>query len=201
MISRKLFWSVTSLVTIAGLGLGVLAADGFIHRTETATEAAWKEVYEAPSRLVGGVDAIVLAKAVAVEPGRVAYSDNGEDMLPFEVVEFQVVRGLKGAAGEDRVFVERAGGITPEGPALYVDADGGPFEKGATYLLFLKRQEDGPYYYQVNNQGRFLVDDDRLWAADERDPVARFFEGQTVAEGIGFIQSELREGRGMRRVQ
>ena len=65
------------------------------------------------------------------------------------------------------------------------------------YLLFLKKQEDGPYYYQVNHQGRYLVAGDRLWAADPEDSVAKAFEGAPVSRVIG----ELRSGGAPRRVE
>lgn len=85
----------------------------------------------------------MLGRAIDKQPGRIAYSANGEDALPFEVVAFQVLNGLKGKNGDGVVYVERAGGVDPEGNPVHLNADGGDFELGNTYLLFLKRQEDG----------------------------------------------------------
>lgn len=194
MISRKLVWTTTLVVAVAGLAGGALIADGLLHREVVTIDAAWKQVFTRPADLVRGADAIVFAKAVAVAPGRVAYSDNGEDALPFQVVEFEVVRGLKGAEGMDRVYVERAGGVDPEGRSVFLDMDGGPFELGQTYMLFLKTQEEGPYFYQVNDQGRYRVAQDRLIAAAPDDPVATRFHNRTVEEGAALVRSHLRAG-------
>ena len=176
MISRKLFWSLTLVLAVFGLTAGSLVGDVPAVRR---SEAVWKEVFGTPSEMVRNVDSIVLARMIEARAGRVAGSAGGE--LQFEVVELEVVRGLKGAAAGDRVLVERA----------RLDFDGGVFEPGATYLLFLRQQEDGPYFYQVNHQGRFLVVEDRLWASAPEDAVAGFFEGRPVSHGLGFVRQTL----------
>lgn len=185
MLSRKVFWSVTIALAVVGAASGALLGNAVFNHPTPASQAAWKEVFDSPSQLARRVDAVVLAKAVGVEPGRVAYSSNREDALPFEVVRFEVIRGLRGAGAGEIVPVERAAGD--------IDVDGGAYEMGATYLLFLKRQEEGPYFYQVNHQGRYLVDQGRLYAAAPEDPVASFFEGRPVAEGLGLVRGYLRE--------
>ncbi len=190
MITRKTFTTLT--LALAALGLAGSAYLGWqAHAAKAApvtlSHAAWKVRFDAPSDLARGVDAVVLATAVSERPGRVAFSENGEDSLPFEEVTFEVVRGFKGARNGEQVVVERAGGIDYEGNNVLLDADGGPFETGSTYLLFLMHQEDGPFYYQVNDQGRFLVEDDRLVAVSEGDDVASFFHGKPLAEGMRAI--------------
>lgn len=186
MISRKTFWSVALAVAVVGAASGVLMGNAFA--PAPPSHAAWKDVFEAAPQLSRGVDSIVIAKAVAVEPGRVAYSDNGEDVLPFQVFEFEVVNGVKGATNGERIFVERAGA-----PGVIIDVDGGPYELGATYMLFLNRQEDGPYFYQVNHQGRYLISDKTLYGVDPSDPVISFFDGRSVSEGLGIVRGYLRE--------
>lgn len=185
MLSRKVFWSVTIALAVVGVASGALLGNTVFNQPTHTSHAAWKEVFESPSHLAQRVDAVVLAKAVGVEPGRIVYSSNREDALPFEVVQFEVVRGIKGAAVGERVSVERAAGN--------ITIDGGAYEIGATYLLFLKQQEEGPYFYQVNHQGRYLVDKGRLYAAAPEDSVASFFEGRPVAEGLGLVRGYLRE--------
>lgn len=187
MISRKAFWSVALAVAVIGAGAGVLVGGAFA--PQPPAHAAWKDVFEAPSQLARGVDSIVLAKAVGVEPGRIAYSSDGRDFLSYQVYEFDVVRGMKGAETGERVFVERAGG-----PGIVLDVDGGNFEIGATYLLFLNKQDDGPYHFQVNDQGRYLVSGNRLYGIDPTDSVSAFFEGKPVSEGLGLVRGYLREG-------
>ncbi|HEX6903861.1 MAG TPA: hypothetical protein VF789_29390 [Thermoanaerobaculia bacterium] len=191
MRSSKLFWVVSLVLAIAGFTGGSLIS----HETSTeAGKAVWKEVYASPAEMAARVDAIVLARVTGTRQGRVVWSENGEDALPFQIVELEVLQGIKGAAKAERISLERVGGTAPDGRALDLSYDGGAFEPGATYLLFLKRQEDGPHFYQVNHQGRYLVAGDRLWAADPEDSVAKAFEGAPVARVVGELRrSSTRE--------
>ncbi|HVG06561.1 MAG TPA: hypothetical protein VNM67_02580 [Thermoanaerobaculia bacterium] len=176
MISRKLFWSLTLVLAVFGFTAGSLVGDVPEVRR---SEAVWKEVFRTPSEMVRNVDSVVLARMIEARPGRVVRSAG--DALPFEVVKLEVLRGFKGAAAGDRVLLERA----------RLDFDGGAFEPGATYLLFLRQQEGGPYFYQVNHQGRFLVVDGRLWASAHEDAVAGFFEGRPVGQALRFVRQVL----------
>lgn len=194
MITRKSFAMLT--LGVAALGAGGSAYIAWqAHAAKAApaklSHAAWKVRFDAPSELPRGVDVVALATAVDARPGRIAFSSNGEDSLPFEEVTFEIVRGLKGMRSGETVVVERAGGVDYEGHHVILDADGGPFEVGATYLLFLNRQEEGPYYYQVNDQGRYRLEGDRLAATSEDDPVAGFFHGRSLDEGTRLIAEFL----------
>jgi hypothetical protein len=155
--------------------------------------AVWKEVYSSPDQMIVGVDAIVLAEAVSVVPSRVARSENSEDELPFELVTFRVSNLIKGAKSEELVYVERAGGLDSNGQAINLDLDGGNFEIGKYYLLFLKQQEEGPYFYQVNDQGRYDVVGDKLKAVgnDETDKVKDSFKNKTVGEGLRMVKEKF----------
>jgi hypothetical protein len=188
MITRKTF-----LVTTFAIALGVLAVSAtigwdFHHQDSRSSSAAWKVNYQGPNELVNDVDVIALAQAVAATPSRVAYSDTGEDALPFQAIEFTVVQGIKGVEDGGQLVVERAGGIYPDGAKVNIDADGGDFVEGGTYLLFLKRQEDGPFYYQVNDQGRFQVVEGHLKAVDDDDPVAEHFQDKTPTEAVRLVR-------------
>lgn len=176
MISRKLFWSLTLVLAVFGFTAGSLVGDVPEVRR---SEAVWEEVFQTPSEMVHQVDSIVLARMIESRAGRVTGSAGGA--LQFEIVELEVLRGFKGAAAGERVLMERA----------RLDFDGGAFEPGATYLLFLRQQKDGPYFYQVNHQGRFLVVGDRLWASAPEDAVAAFFEGRPVRQSAGFLRQAL----------
>jgi hypothetical protein len=191
MLSRKVFWTGTLAVAAGGFLSGGLIAEHHLHRPQQTTRAAWKEVYKAPSELVRGVDAIALATAVSVQPGRTASSDNGEDVLRFELVNFDVTRGLKGVRTGERITLERA---AESAGGVLLDHDGGSFETGQTYLLFLKRQEDGgSYFYQVNDQGRFRVVNGRLIAARPHDKVASHWDQRTLEEGLRLVRANLRD--------
>jgi hypothetical protein len=183
MLSRKAFWTVTLAVAVIGVAGGALIGDSLIHQPSNHAEAAWAEVFDAPAEMASRVDSIVVAKAISVAPGRVAYSENGEDALPYEVFEFQVTRPVKGL-GESTIFVERAGG---EG--MHLDVDGGAFEIGSSYLLFLKRGENG-LYYQVNNQGRFRIANGRLTSTEKGDVVVDSLTGRSLAEGLRMLRVE-----------
>ena len=158
--------------------------------------AFWKEVYKNPEQLVRGVDLIVLGQAIDKQPGRIAYSANGDDALPFEVVAFRVLNSIKGKNGDGVIYVERAGGVDPEGNQVILSADGGDFELGNSYLLFLKRQEDGPYYYQVNDQGRYQVEGGRLKGVDKDDEVSSNFHDRSLEEGLRIIKESKDKATG-----
>lgn len=192
MRSRKLYWSLTLVLAVLGLSFGTLAGNNLDAHSDVdvqlSTRAVWKELYQTPAQMAARADAVVLARVAGVEPGRVAWSANGEDALPFQNVELDVVRAFKGASPGETISLERAGGTAPDGREVNLDFDGGAFEAGATYLLFLKRQEDGSSFYQVNHQGRYLLAEGRLWAVDPDDVVAKSFEGRPVAQGLGLVE-------------
>lgn len=155
--------------------------------------AVWKEVYSTPDQLIAGVDKIVMAEAVGITPNRVAFSENSADELPFELVAFRVSNPAKGAKNDEIIYVERAGGTDSEGRPVVIDFDGGNFEIGKSYLLFLKQQEQGPYFYQVNDQGRYNVVGEKLKAVgnDEKDSVKDFFKNKTAREGLRAVKEKL----------
>lgn len=186
MKSRKSFWFTTVAVVALGLVAGATVADRVIHRPVQYAEASWANLYKSPAGLARSVDAIVLAQAVDVAPGRVAFSDKGEGPLPFQTIQFDVLHGLKGAAAGDQITVERAGGA-----GVTITADGGEFTPGKVYLLFLNRQENGPYFYQVSYQGRFQLERDHFLAVAPDDPVATRFHGAKLEEGLARVQSAL----------
>lgn len=188
MLSRKVFWPVTFALALVGATSGALLGNHLTSLPVQESHAAWKQVFDSPSQLTRGVDAVVLARAVSVAPGRIAYSANGEDALPFQVYDFEVVRGIKGVKAGQRIQVERAGGVAPNGRPVLLDVDGGAYELGATYLLFINRQPESGFFYQVNHQGRYLVVQNRLYAAAPDNHVAGFFEGRPVNEGLGLVR-------------
>lgn len=193
MLTRNKFLTLTLVVALCGLSASALLGWSHHNPERRFSSAAWKEKYKSVDELVSRVDAIALARAVGVQPGRTAYSDNGEDALPFEVVQFEVVNGLKGVNDGEQVSVERAGGTDPSGHTVNVDIDGGEFEVGNTYLLFLKPQEDGQYYYQVNDQGRYQAAGRRLLAVDPREEVSAVFHGKLVQEGVDLVKQKAAE--------
>lgn len=189
-MTRRTFWTYTLIIALCGLS--VSAALGWRNHGrpagEVRTAASWKQHFKDAKELVKASDAVVVARADSVAPGRVAYSSDGEDSLAFEVVNFTVVDGLKGETDGSMVSVERVSN-SQEGTVAYFDFDGGNFEVGGTYLLFLKQQEDGgPFYYQINDQGRFHEEGGQLRAVEPGDPVAALFHGRSLKEGKALVK-------------
>ncbi|HEU4594820.1 MAG TPA: hypothetical protein VFS10_06600 [Pyrinomonadaceae bacterium] len=190
-MTRKTFWTYTLIVALCGLS--VSAAVGWSRHQQpaaggTKTAASWKHHFKDAKELVKSADAVVVARADSVAPGRVAYSADGQDSLSFEVVNFTVVDGLKGEKDGSMVSVERVSS-TQGGDVAYFNFDGGNYEVGGTYLLFLKQQEDGgPFYYQINDQGRFHEEGGQLRAVDPGDPVAALFQGRSVKEAKALVK-------------
>ena len=190
-MTRKTFWTYTLIVALCGLSVSAAvgwrrhqqpAADG------TRTAASWKHHFKDAKELVKSADAVVVARADSVAPGRVAYSSDGQDSLAFEVVNFTVVDGLKGEKDGSAISVERVSS-TQGGDVAYFNFDGGNYEVGGTSLLFLKQQEDGgPYYYQINDQGRFHEEGGQLRAVEPGDPVAALFHGRSVKEAKALVK-------------
>jgi len=194
MISKMKFWSVASGLAIVGLVASSAVTARYSNPGEPRSDAAWAFVAENPRMLVQHAHAIVVAEALATYPGRVATSDNGEDLLPFQIVELRVRKALKGSFPDGRVYVERAGGTEPgTGIRHDIDIDGGEFEVGRTYLLFLNEQpDDTGLYYQINDQGRYSLVGNELHAIeDEGDRVQHVFHQRTIAEAAALVQQLL----------
>lgn len=196
MRMRKSFWFATLAVVALGLVTGATVADRVLHEPVQYAEASWAKIFDSPAALARTVDVIVLAQAVDVAPGRVALSDKGEGALPFQLVDFEVIHGLKGAAAGERLTLERAGG-----DGVRITADGGEFTPGEVYLLFLQQQQDGPYLHQVNYQGRYHLQGDHLLAAAPDDPVATQLHGVTLTEAMARVGRLLGEGTPARVLQ
>lgn len=191
MISRKTFRIMSLVLAVTGLAVGAWGGLELAHQGRHLTATAWAEQFETPAGLARSVDVIALVRPVAVRPGRVATSINGEDALPFHLVEMEVLEGLKGAAPGESFVVERVGGVDPSGHHVFLDADGGDFVLGESYLVFLKRQPDGAYYYQVNDQGRYRLTPGGLEAVDHHDVVAARLHGRSLAEATLLVRSSL----------
>ncbi|MCA1635149.1 MAG: hypothetical protein LC802_16015 [Acidobacteria bacterium] len=194
-MTRKTFLTCTVIVALCGLSIS--AAFGWRSHQQPGqpyAAASWKQHFKDTKELVKGSDAVVLARADSVAPGRVAYSSGGDDSLAFEVVNFTVVDGLKGEKDGSTVSVERVSSAVPDGSdTAYFNFDGGSFQVGGTYLLFLKKQEDGgPFYYQINDQGRFHDEGGQLVAVAPDDPVAAAFHGRPVKEGKALVKQSLK---------
>ena len=193
---RRYFSIRSAAVVTAVLAFSASVALGWISHQQTPrrTAAAWKHTFTSLEAMTAEVDVIAVVQVMSIGPGRVALSDGGGDALPFELVHASVVQGIKGIGRGDSVAIERAGGTTPDGDTVEIDADGGSFEEGGTYLLFLKRQEDGPYFYQVNDEARFRSERGRLRAVRPEGDVARVLHGRAIGEAVSLI-AQSRGGR------
>lgn len=179
---------------VAVIALAVASSLGSIqlfHDHDSARfHAAWKDTFDTPGAMMRGVDAIVLARYTGTSPGRVAYSDNPEDAVPFELNHFVVEQGMKGIAAGTSITVERVGGVA-NGESVVLDADGGPYVSGEQYVLFLNKQAESPFYYVVNDQARYGVDRDRRLVSESEGSVAGALNGATLRELGTSVRSEL----------
>lgn len=187
----RAFWTITvgvALLSFSGSALVTFKAQQFKAQHRRPSSASWVEIFKAPRDMARAVDAIAVARAVDVEPGRLVYSPNGKVAVPFEVVTFEVVTPLKGVEPGESLSVERVA----SGSAGVFDADGGPYEKGSLYLLFLREQKNGPYFYLVNDEGRYEVVKGRLRRTATQGDVAAFFHGRHLADAATWVEQSLK---------
>jgi hypothetical protein len=152
-------------------------------------QAHWKDIYRTPGGLVAGADLIVVADHMSAEPGRVV--GEGEDATPFTNNTFAVESTLKGVHEELTLVLEQTGGITADGQLLNIN-DGGPYEPGGRYLLFLKSRGDGTYYL-ISHQARYRIGEgDVLEGVDPTDRVVSQLHNRTLDRGRDVIQTRLR---------
>lgn len=124
---------------------------------EQHADALWVFRTESLQELSEHADAIVVAEALATHPGRIAFSDDGQEHLPFQLVEFTVRDAIKGATTGDRLFVERVGGMDLDGAYVDFELDGGGYVDGRTYVLFLGRKPEDGIHYVINGEARYDV--------------------------------------------
>lgn len=198
MISRRQFWIISVLVIVVSMAGGSVIGVMSFDSESASVKMAWKDVFDDLSGMTRQVDAVVLARATGVQEGRVAVSESGEDSVAFELVEFETLRPIKHLRPGETFLLERATETEVDGKSLFLDGDGGPFEVGARYLLFLQEQPGTGYYFQVNDQGRFRVSAGRLHPVVPDDPVAQTLDGRSVADALDLVKSQLgaREGSG-----
>src|SRR5512134_1814163 len=141
MISTKRFTLVSLSLAAVGFSSAAWITWELRDRGERS-RAAWAFEADDLGTLTRYADAVVLAKATETVPSRVAFSDLGDDSLPYEATSFVVERSIRGPAVGETVWVERAGGLDPvDLVEVVIDADGGAFQIGDSYLLFLKEQQ------------------------------------------------------------
>jgi hypothetical protein len=177
------------------LALGVLIALALGHfliakpPTTRTLQAQWKDVYRTPGGLVAGADLIVIADHMRAEPGRVV--GEGEDATLFTNNTFVVESTLKGVHEELTLKLEQTGGIAADGQVFNIN-DGGPYEPGSRYLLFLKSTGDGSYYL-ISHQARYRIDEGEvLEGVDPTDRVVSRLHKLTLDRGRKEIKGRLK---------
>lgn len=185
---KKSTFAFASLVITAFAAVAGVSVVALQHSDEQPRfQAAWKDVFDRPDSMVRSVDLIVVARHLGTSPGRVAFSSDPADAVPFELNHFVVERGMKGVRPGSSITVERLGGDR-DGESIVLDADGGPYEAGSLYVLFLNKQDESSNYYLVNDEGRYAVDSsDRLIPAAADGAVAAALRGQTVADLASLV--------------
>ena len=181
-------------ILIVSLAMGVVTALAVGHfvtakrQPAHVIQAQWKNVYRTTGGLVAGADLVVIASHMSAEPGRVV--GEGEDATPFTNNTFAVESILKGVHEGTTLMLEQTGGVMANGQVYNID-DGGPYEPGATYMLFLKGRGDGSYYL-INYQARYKLVDGLLEGVDPTDRVVARLHGRTFDEGREMVFKRAR---------
>lgn len=180
---KKTTFAIVAIAVIVAAGASSIGAVNAFHDHESKRfHTAWKDIYAEPGAQIRGVDAVVVARLVSKSPGRVAFSDDPSDAIPFELNHFVVEEGFKGARAGQTITVERVGGRI-EGHNVYLDADGGEYTEGERYVLFVNRQPESSMYYLVNDQGRYAVNaEGQLRPVSSEGAVAAQLAGMTLGE-------------------
>lgn len=187
MTKKALLVISAAAVVVAGLFLSLVLVPRIVpdpHARSVAPQggkAHWAKHYSSLGEMIADVDAIVLARHLDAQPGRVEDADT--DPLPFTNNRFQTIRAIKGDVGKTFV-VEQTGGTIAG--AVYSIDDGGAYAPGDRYVLFLNKQPDTGYYYLINPQGRFHNEGGRLKAA-ARDRVAAQLHGKSEDEALATL--------------
>lgn len=182
--------------------LGVLASDIVVRAKAPAlaampqtpepsrAQARWVYSTDSATALAEYVDAIVVARHSGTRAAGVARSANGRSGLEFDNDDFKIERVIKGDLAAGMVTVQRARrSIT--GRRL-LDHDGGLYQRGGRYLLFLKRQPNAETFYLVNDQGRYAVGADGRLQSMADGGVAASIRGTTVEQAAANINRMLR---------
>lgn len=178
----------------AALATGVITAVAVSHflipkgPAVTTAAAHWKDLYRTPGGLVAGANLVVVADHLWAEPGRIA--GDGDDVTPFTNNTFAVGRILRGVHEGATLVLEQTGGIMANGTIFNIN-DGGPYEPGESYLLFLKRTGEGSYYL-ISHQARYRVRDGFLEGVDPTDPVVAQMHGQSLDRGLKIVEKRAR---------
>lgn len=192
MMTKKGFALATGLLALVGFSASAVVGWNS-HSQNRASNAAWAFEGTAPD-LIRHAGQIFFGKTAASYPSREVVSSSRDHTMTFEVVEFDVISGLKGVEAGEKVFVERAAAIVEgDGKAVPIDVDGGPFTLGNAYLLFVDWQPEGPFVHQVNADARYEVDKKGVIIAPEpEEAVGRVFHGKTVEEAAAIIKGTLK---------
>lgn len=187
--------AVVALALATSWGVGKVFGT---ERTQTApvtrAHAAWVYKTTDPVRMARDVDAIVVATWTAVGPGRVAYSSTGEDALAFELNDFAVEEVIKGTGIRGAIVLERVAADQGERRVIF-EPDGGHFVPHTQYLLFLKKQPDTPFFIQINDEGRYVIDGQNRLRTPATGQVADALRGRTLADVRAFLRQALLFGR------
>lgn len=188
-MTKTKFAIAAFLVTLTAVGTSLAVVES-LHPESPRFQAAWKDVFDQPEAMIRSVDAVVLARHVGTSPGRVAFSSDPGDAVPFELNHFTVERGMKGFRPDSALTIERIGG-EQNGEVIRMDGDGGPFVAGDMYLLFINKQPESNYYYVVNDEARYAVgSDDRLESSSD-GAVSSALRGKSVGEVASLIGRSL----------
>jgi len=140
------------------LGLSIL----YLSSTTTKIEcdASWVKSYNSIPDLLDHSDAVVMGKIIESN----AYIE--ENGLVFTDYLIQVEKSLKGET-EKEILVHQTGGKIDN--KIIEIGDDPLFNKEHNMVLFLKEYEKNKYYVLGGPQGRFIIENGKLYSIGEID--------------------------------
>jgi hypothetical protein len=180
--------SASVLVIALGAAAAVVAAPLFHSHGDPSVELSpmWANPYQSLGEMTQDADAVVLAQVARTGPSRLLWTSNGNNPLPFTMIDLDVEEVVHGSA-PDVVLVEQTGGVVGD-RTIYVDGDQA-YSTGDRVLLFLKASDQPDVYYVSHPKGRFEVDSAGTLMAVTPDPVSLQLDGLTLGEAKGLIRA------------
>jgi hypothetical protein len=170
----KVYGKVMAITSIIFLSLFTSACDAEPAQT-TSTESTatnnkitivsvdWAIYYQNLAELFQGADLIAygeIDRVIEVQEQTISHTDRGDIIHYNTDLSFHISQILKGDETEEAV-------IHQLGAAGKMVVIGDPsFQPGEAYILFLRKTESGIYLVLGGAQGRFMVDNDKVYSID-----------------------------------
>ncbi len=201
----KVYGIVTAITSLILLSFFTAACDtepGQTTDTESTTtnnkitivSVDWAIYYQNIAELSLDADLIAygeIDRVIEVQAQTISHTDRGDNIHYYTNFSFDISQVLKGDETEEAI-------IHQLGAADKMTVMDDPlFEPGEAYILFLRKTESGICYVLGGPQGRFKIEDGKVYSMDNAytDKIVispdLSFNGISLADFIGYINDEL----------